>query len=37
MYREVLRGMHALAVCILILLVTRLQDICWSILLEVRR
>lgn len=37
MYREVLRGMHALAVCILILLATRLQDICFAILLEVRK
>lgn len=37
MYREVLRAMTALAVCVLILLVTRLQDICWGILLEVRR
>lgn len=37
MYKEVLRAMHALAVCVLILLVTKLQDICWSILLEVQR
>ena len=37
MYREVLRGMNALAVCILILLATRLQGICLDILLEVRK
>lgn len=37
MYREVLRAMHALAVCVLILLVTRLQGICLDILLEVTR
>lgn len=37
MYREVLRAMHALAVCVLILLVTRLQGICLDILLEVKR
>lgn len=37
MYKEVLRGMHALAVCVLILLVTRLQEICFSILREVTR
>lgn len=37
MYREVLRALHALAVCVLILLVTRLQGICLDILLEVRQ
>lgn len=37
MYREVLRGLHALAVCVLILLVTRLQEICFAILLEARK
>ena len=37
MYREVLRACHALAVCVLILLVTRLQGIALDILLEVRR
>lgn len=37
MYREVLRGMNALAMCVLILLATRLQEICWAILKEVQR
>jgi hypothetical protein len=37
MYKEVLRGMMVLAMCILLLLATRLQDICLRILLEVQR
>lgn len=35
MYTEVLKGMHALATCILILLACRLQEICTRILMEV--
>ena len=37
MYREVLRALHAMAVCVLILIVTRLQGICLDILLEVKQ
>lgn len=37
MYREVLRALHALAVCVLILLATRLQGIALDILMEVRK
>jgi hypothetical protein len=37
MYTEVLRGMHVLATCILILLACRLQEVCARILMEVLR
>lgn len=37
MYREVLRALNALAVCVLILLATRLQGICLDILFEVSK
>jgi hypothetical protein len=37
MYRDVLRLLHILATAILVLLAGRLQDICWHILLEVRK
>jgi hypothetical protein len=37
MYRDVLRLLHILATAILVLLAGRLQDICWLILLEVRK
>jgi hypothetical protein len=35
MYTEVLRGMHVLATCILILLACKLQEVCMRILGEV--
>jgi hypothetical protein len=37
MYTEVLKGMHVLATCILILLACRLQEVCTRILMEVLR
>lgn len=37
MYTEVLKGMHVLATCILVLLACKLQEICMRILSEVMR
>lgn len=37
MYKEVLRLMHVLATCILVLLSSKLLDVCWRILVEVSK
>lgn len=37
MYKDVLTGLYALAICVLVLLATRLQAICLDILLEIRK
>ena len=37
MYTEVLKGMHVLATCILVLLACRLNEMCTRILMEVLR
>lgn len=37
MYKDVLTGLYALAMCVLILLATRLQALCLDILLEMRK
>jgi|688.fasta_scaffold1791991_2 hypothetical protein len=37
MYREVLGLLHALAVCVLLLLAGQLKEICLRILMEIQR
>ena len=37
MYREVLRALHSLALCVLILLAARLQGIVFDILMELQQ
>jgi len=37
MYTEVLKGMHVLATCVLVLLACKLQELCMRILYELAR